>query len=71
MTEEQHVYHHHDPRGPEIDLEVAETTRGQTWKVEIKGCASPEQAIDLYDRTATGLADLLKQPEDKVEEKKK
>lgn len=65
MTEkiEQHVYQHYDPREPEMNLEVNYTTRGLTWKVEIKGAVSPEQALELYERTASGLGDLLKQAE--------
>lgn len=60
MSEETHVYNHYDPREPEIDLSVNQTTRGMTWGIEIKGATTPEQAVELFKTTAGQLGDLLK-----------
>lgn len=66
--EESHEYHHYDPREPEVELEVSHTTRGPTWKVNIKGAKTPEEAVELYRRTASGLADLMEEKDEDTDE---
>jgi hypothetical protein len=67
MPEEKHVYNHYDPRSPEIDVEINQTTRGMTYKVEVKGASSPEEALALIRETAIGLSEMLTEAEKEKE----
>lgn len=58
-----HVYNHYDPRKPELDVEINQTTRGMTWAVGVKGASSPEEALSLLRETASGLSELMTEAE--------
>jgi hypothetical protein len=58
MSEEVHHYHHDDPRVT-VDLKVAHTTRGDTWEVEVKGAAGPDQAVTTFVETRRRLTSEL------------
>lgn len=58
MPDEVHHFHHDDPRVT-VDLKVAHTTRGDTWEIEVKGAASPVDAVNAFLDTRVNLTPHL------------
>jgi hypothetical protein len=63
MAEDIHHFHHDDPRVT-VDLKVAHTTRGDTWEVEVKGAATPTDAVTLFVDTRHKLEPHIVEPKE-------
>jgi len=63
----QHVYNHYDEKQVEADLEIGTTTRGPTWKLELKNitCSNWQEAMLLYESVRDVIA---KETGEKAEE---
>jgi hypothetical protein len=58
MSDEVHHFHHSDARLT-IDLDVTHTTRGDTWEIDVKGAAGPDEAIAAFVQTRDRLLPTL------------
>ena len=60
---DQNVFHH-TIREAAVNVEVSSTTRGPTWKIEVKD-AKPEELREILVATRDVLTELLMEPKDK------